>query len=161
MKIKSFFHLASIIFLLAFFSFFVSQKESVKCYALGSFYDQRCFKEEKVYGYEYEIEALNKTLGGWVRSSPAIMNNEIIVVGSDNGNVYALELIKDDGFFDDRLVKVDSFQTGGWVRSSPAIMNNGTIVVGSDDKNVYALGLTEKKLIKTYQKQVTCKEEAK
>jgi len=67
--------------------------------------------------------------GGPVVSSPAVING-IVYVGSDDGNVYALDAGTGSQQWE--------YTTGGMVRSSPAVIN-GTVYVGSDDGNVYAL----------------------
>ena len=65
---------------------------------------------------------------GLVVSSPAIMIDQTVVIGSNDGNVYFLN---PDG------TEKDRFPTMGAVRSSPAIMKDGTVVIVSDDGYVY------------------------
>jgi outer membrane protein assembly factor BamB len=62
-------------------------------------------------------------------SSPAVANG-VIYVGSDDGNVYALNATTH--------AKLWSFTTGGQVVSSPAVAN-GVVYIGSVDGNLYAL----------------------
>ena len=61
--------------------------------------------------------------GGQVNSSPAIGANGTIYVGSDDGNLYA---INPDGTLDWK------FSTGTYVDSSPVIDSNGIIYFGSE-----------------------------
>jgi outer membrane protein assembly factor BamB len=69
--------------------------------------------------------------GGEIKpSTPAIADDGVIYVGSDDDSFYA---INSDG-----TLKW-SFATGGNVRNSPAIGADGTIYIGSDDDNLYAL----------------------
>lgn len=74
--------------------------------------------------------------GGWVYSSPAIGKdkdlNDIVVVGSDDGFVYAL-------YADTGALKW-KFQTGASVRSSPAIAYD-RVLFGSGDGNFYVVDL--------------------
>ncbi len=67
---------------------------------------------------------------GAVRSSPAIGLESTIYVGSDDGNLYA---INKNGSLRWK------FETEGPVQSSPAIGPEGTIYVGSDDGHLYAI----------------------
>jgi outer membrane protein assembly factor BamB len=66
-----------------------------------------------------------------VVSSPAIGFDGTVYVGSQDGNVYALNGATG--------AKKWEFLTGGWVDSSPAIGSDGTVYVGSDNNKVYAL----------------------
>ena len=68
--------------------------------------------------------------GGAVNSSPAIDEDGIIYVGSEDNKLYA---INPDG-----TLKW-TYSTGGGIYSSPAIGYDGTIYVGSKDHNVYAI----------------------
>ena len=68
-------------------------------------------------------------IGNWVQSSPAVVN-DVVYVGSSDGNVYALSTI--DGSL------VWSYPTGAAVLSCPAVAD-GVVYVGSGDFNVYAL----------------------
>jgi len=67
---------------------------------------------------------------GAVISSPAIGEDGIIYVGSNDNNVYA---VTPDG------TEKWSFETEDNVCSSPAIGEDGTIYVGSRDENLYAI----------------------
>ncbi|MBL9136273.1 MAG: PQQ-binding-like beta-propeller repeat protein [Verrucomicrobiales bacterium] len=71
--------------------------------------------------------------GGPVGSSPALAADGTLVVGSDDGKVYAL-----DG---QTGAKKWETTTNDRVRSSPAIGDHGLLYVGSDDGKVYALDL--------------------
>jgi outer membrane protein assembly factor BamB len=64
-----------------------------------------------------------------VSSSPAVANG-VVYVGSEDGNVYALDAATG--------AKLWSFTTGGVVASSPAVAN-GVVYVGSFDHRLYAL----------------------
>jgi outer membrane protein assembly factor BamB len=76
--------------------------------------------------------------GARVFSSPAVATNPgspaIVVIGSDDGNVYFLE---DNGT---SVTLLATFSIGAPVRSSPAIDSDGTVYVGADDGRVYAVG---------------------
>jgi outer membrane protein assembly factor BamB len=66
---------------------------------------------------------------GGVYSSPAVANG-VVYVGSEDGNVYALEATTGTELW--------SYPTNGAVYSSPAVAT-GVVYVGSEDGNVYAL----------------------
>ncbi len=105
---------------------------------------------EIVFGsYDSHIYAINGSSGeqlwnysanDWVISSPVITNIEgslKVIVGSDDGNVYALN---DDG----TLFWSFTVPTGGRIESSPAIadMNDdgvNDVIIGSSDNRVYAI----------------------
>lgn len=70
------------------------------------------------------------TTDGAVDSSPAISREGTIYVGSEDGNLYA---INPDG-----TIKW-KFKTNNYIESSPAIGSDGTIYIGSTDYNVYAV----------------------
>ena len=72
------------------------------------------------------------TTGSSVYSSPAVANGTLYV-GSDDGNIYALNATTGSSIW--------TYPTYGSVQSSPTVAN-GMIIVGSDDYNVYALSLT-------------------
>jgi outer membrane protein assembly factor BamB len=76
--------------------------------------------------------------GARVFSSPAVATSTgspaIVVIGSDDGNVYFLE---DNGT---SVTLLATFSIGAPVRSSPAIDSDGTVYVGADDGRVYAIG---------------------
>ena len=74
-------------------------------------------------------KAWSYTTGNNVFSSPAVANG-VVYVGSDDGNVYALNAATG--------AELWSFKTGSTVESSPAVAN-GVVYIGSDDHNVYAL----------------------
>jgi len=69
---------------------------------------------------------------GVIYSSPAIVNG-VVYVGSEGGNLYALNATTG--------VKLWNYSTGGSIWSSPAVAN-GVVYVGSNDSNVYALNAT-------------------
>jgi serine/threonine-protein kinase len=64
-----------------------------------------------------------------VYSSPALANG-VVYVGSEGGNVYALNATTG--------AKLWSYDTRDYVNSSPAVAN-GVVYVGSINDNVYAL----------------------
>ncbi len=68
---------------------------------------------------------------GWVDSSPAIGTDGNIYVGSDDGNLYALNPSYGTVNWQD--------STDGSIESSPAIGTDGTVYVGSEEGNLYAL----------------------
>jgi outer membrane protein assembly factor BamB len=81
------------------------------------------------------------TTGGPVfSSSPAIVNG-VGYFGSDDDNVYAVNVHTG--------AKVWSYATGGYVQSSPAVAN-GVAYVGSYDHNVYALNASTGALLWKY-----------
>ncbi len=67
---------------------------------------------------------------GRVQSSPAIAPDGTIYVGSNDGNLYA---VNPDG------TKKWQFSTTNWVESSPTIGPDGTIYFGSMDGHLYAV----------------------
>ena len=89
--------------------------------------------------------------GSSVYSSPAIVSDVTVYVGSETNKVYAL-----DG---KSGAKKWEFETGEWknyfgrtvrgVSSSPVIASDGAVYVGSRDKNVYALRIKSKGLAKS------------
>jgi len=70
--------------------------------------------------------------GNYVGGAPAAVNG-VVYIGSDDGNVYALNATTG--------AKLWNFTTGGYVGSSPAVVND-VVYVGSFDHNVYALNAT-------------------
>jgi len=70
------------------------------------------------------------TTGNSINSSPAIGADGTIYVGSEDGNLYA---INPNGGLK------WSYTTGSWIESSPAIGADGTIYVGSYDNKLYAI----------------------
>ena len=69
--------------------------------------------------------------GGPVTSSPAIVENGTVFIGSTDNNLYAINA-------EDGTLKW-KFQTGGAIdRSSPAIDANGVVYIGSYDGYLYA-----------------------
>ena len=70
--------------------------------------------------------------GDEIDSGPAISSDGTIYVGSDDGNLYA---INPNG----TLKWKYKTEGGAPVVSSPAIGSDGTIYVGSDDGNLYAI----------------------
>jgi outer membrane protein assembly factor BamB len=80
-----------------------------------------------------------------VYSSPAIANGKVLI-GSNDGNVYCLDVRTGDKIWNYTTgynVQLSSGDSGTWVRhvgsvsSSPAVVN-GMVYVGSEDGNVYA-----------------------
>ncbi|MGD0646004.1 MAG: PQQ-binding-like beta-propeller repeat protein, partial [Candidatus Bathyarchaeia archaeon] len=64
-----------------------------------------------------------------VYSSPAVIN-DVVYVGSEVGEVYALNATNG--------IQLWSYPASNYVYSSPAVVN-GVVYIGSDDGNVYAL----------------------
>jgi outer membrane protein assembly factor BamB len=81
--------------------------------------------------YGRSTRAWTYATGGEVRSSPAIAVDGTVIVGSDDGYVYA--------FFGVTGALRWVFPTAGPVRSSAAIGAGGVVYIGSDDAHVYAL----------------------
>ena len=75
---------------------------------------------------------VNGTTVYFVLSSPAVVNG-VVYVGSDDGNVYALNA--KDG------IKLWNYTTGDYIWSSPAVVG-GVLYVPSDD-SLYALNATD------------------
>lgn len=73
---------------------------------------------------------------GPVRSSAAVVDGTVIV-GSDDGHVYAVDAVTGD--------KRWQFETGGPVTSSPAVFD-GTVFVGSADHSLYAIEIENGRL---------------
>ena len=78
--------------------------------------------------------------GGHVDSCPAVVNG-IVYVGSEDGNVYALNATTGELAW--------KYKTGSGVDSSPAVVND-TVYVGSEDDYVYALNATTGALLWKY-----------
>jgi outer membrane protein assembly factor BamB len=76
--------------------------------------------------------------GDWVESSPAIGADGTIYVGSNDGNLYA---VNSDGSQKWAFATAPSrvFPYINSVESSPAIGTDGTIYLASDDGNLYAI----------------------
>jgi len=70
--------------------------------------------------------------GAPVKSSAAVADGRVYI-GSDDGSVYALDLLTGK--------KIWAYKTGGPVESSPLVLN-GTVFVGSSDASLYALNAT-------------------
>lgn len=73
-----------------------------------------------------------------LRSSPAIANNNIVYIGSLDGNIYALN-------FDDGTI-LWKYQTGGWIKSSPTICDNAVYITSEtpgDAGTIYKLDAIE------------------
>jgi PGF-CTERM protein len=79
----------------------------------------------------------NFTTGSVVESSPAVANG-VVYVGSNDGNLYALNA--------NNGTKIWNYTTKNAGGSSPAVVTsspavaNGVVYVGSEDNNVYAIG---------------------
>jgi outer membrane protein assembly factor BamB len=76
----------------------------------------------------------NYTTGGYVYSSPAVANG-VVYVGSEDGNLYALNATTG--------VKLWNYTAGAgsYVQSSPAVAN-GVVYTGDGNENLYALNAT-------------------
>ena len=75
-------------------------------------------------------EKWNTDIGSMVFSSPAIDENGVIYIGSNNWYLYA---INPNG-----TLKW-SYKTGGGIKSSPIIAEDRTIIVGSENGKLYAI----------------------
>jgi outer membrane protein assembly factor BamB len=75
----------------------------------------------------------NVTLGTEIISSPSVSDN-VVFIGSNDGNVYAL-----DAYTGVKKWNVTIGKT--YIESSPAVIN-GNVYIGSDDFRVYALNAT-------------------
>jgi outer membrane protein assembly factor BamB len=70
-------------------------------------------------------------------SASPVVHPRIVVVGSNDGNVYFVEdKVDASGSF---VGNVGTFPIGSAVRSSPAIGSDGTVYVGADDGRLYAI----------------------
>ena len=87
-------------------------------------------KGSPLWSFKTTVFKWNFPTGYWIHSSPAIGNDGIIYIGSQDNYLYA---INPDG-----TVKW-TFATGDDVDSSPAIGVDGTIYVGSYDGYLYAI----------------------
>src|SRR6266700_3688365 len=67
-------------------------------------------------------------IGSYIYSSPAVVNG-VVYVGSNDGNLYALDAASGS--------KKWIYHTGASISSSPAVVN-GVVYVGSDNGNLYA-----------------------
>src|SRR5688572_8603913 len=72
---------------------------------------------------------------GPIKSSAAIVGGRAFI-GSDDGNVYALDLETGN--------KVWAFKTGGPIESSPLVLN-GKVFIGSSDNFLYAINAADGK----------------
>jgi outer membrane protein assembly factor BamB len=70
-------------------------------------------------------------IGGGIFSSPCLVNNDIVIVGSMNKGIYAIDIKGNLRWI---------FETGAEVWSSPSY-NGNTIFIGSDDGFVYCLNV--------------------
>ena len=73
---------------------------------------------------------------GPVRSSPAIGSDGVVYVGSNDGNLYAINSSNGE--------KLWATKTGGEIISSPVIAADGTVYVGSNDGKLYAIKTNSK-----------------
>lgn len=71
------------------------------------------------------------------KSKPAFYNN-IVFIGSTDGNMYAVDLGKGRVAW--------SFETGGWIMSDP-LYSDGSLYFGSNDGYVYALNANSGRLL--------------
>lgn len=81
--------------------------------------------------------AVENGLTGAFESSPAVANG-IVYIGSDDGNVYALNALTGVKIWNYTTSKQPLYSFGNQVTSSPAV-SNGIVYVGSVGGNVYAL----------------------
>ena len=70
------------------------------------------------------------TTGGAVESSPAVANG-VVYIGSDDGNLYALNASTG--------AKLWSYNSGHLLEKSSPAVANGVVYVGSSDDKIYAL----------------------
>lgn len=76
---------------------------------------------------------------GDIIQSSATINGTDVFVGSNDGNVYCINL--------NTGVEKWRYETNGGIISKPAMTGNGNVVIGSGDKNVYCLDPNEGTLI--------------
>lgn len=86
-------------------------------------------------------EEWNVSLGGWSTSTPAVHNGKVFI-GSDDGNLYALDASKGSILW--------HYQTKGPVWSAPAVSGDGKVVFGSWDHTYYAVSELDGSLIWSY-----------
>ncbi|MGM0429725.1 MAG: PQQ-binding-like beta-propeller repeat protein [Pseudomonadota bacterium] len=100
--------------------------------------------EQRFAAYGYNGMKENKpVVDPWdYLSSSALVTDDLVVFGSGDSHIYALNKATGD--------RVWSFKTGGVVHSSPALWED-YVIVGSWDSNVYALDLASGKLVWKYQ----------
>ncbi len=98
------------------------------------------FDAQHTHGNPYEQILNAKTVSGLTKqwainpgstlySSPAVVNG-VVYVGSENGNLYAIDAASGG--------KKWAYHTGNRIESSPAVVN-GVVYVGSYDGNLYAI----------------------
>ena len=87
-----------------------------------------CFDAVRCYGPGDLL--WSSTMGGEVKTVPAIANDGTIYVGADDGFMYA---------FAPNGNRLWSYATSGQLHSSPAIADDGTIYFGSYDGKFYAV----------------------
>ena len=78
-------------------------------------------------------QAIDTGVETHLRAVWGVGEEEIVYVGSYDGNVYAIDAVTGIPTWEDPVT------TGGSVHSSPAIGPDGTIYVGSRDSYVYAI----------------------
>jgi outer membrane protein assembly factor BamB len=81
--------------------------------------------------------AAEKGITGAFASSPAVAN-EVVYIGSDDGNVYALNAVTGVKIWNYSTSKQPLYSLGNQVESSPTV-SDGIVYVGSVGGNVYAL----------------------
>jgi outer membrane protein assembly factor BamB len=108
-----------------------------------------------MFGYDPQNTATSPTVGpkrsmsrAWsvgtddaVQSAPTVVNGRIYV-GSDDGNVYAVDQVDGESQW--------TFETGGSVSGAPAVAD-GTLYVGSADGTLYALDIAAQEMAWTYE----------
>ena len=93
---------------------------------------------KKVIGISTESDPATLIVARWkfqtgdeIDSSPAIGPDGTVYIGSDDGNLYAVDPETGE--------EIWRFKTGDKIQSSPAVGPNGTIYVGSLDNRFYAI----------------------
>ncbi len=106
-------------------------------YQSGGFFRPYC-SAIKEYGITSTSDPIRVVVAKWkfttngeIDSSPAIGPDGTVYVGSDDGNLYAID--------PETGLEKWRFATGAEIQSSPAVGPDGTIFFGSLDNNFYAL----------------------
>jgi outer membrane protein assembly factor BamB len=68
--------------------------------------------------------------GGQVQGSPAVLKDGTVIIGDNDGNLYAMS---------PKGKQIWRFGADGWVFGRPVVTSEGVIIFGSADTNVYAI----------------------